>query len=128
MENTKLNLTIYGKDVKTNDGKMFPVFSTKINDEYFKIAFTRECINSPRSAGVYEITVDLRNLNEKTSNYISEKTGKRGASTLWIKAVDSIRKRTEEELAEENLKKNLDRFSNKSAEYKEVSTDNDLPF
>lgn len=128
MENTKLNLTIYGKDVKTTDGKTFPVFSSKINEEYFKIAFTRDCLNSPRVKGVYEITVDLKNLNEVKSTYISDKTGKRGASTLWIKCVDTIRKRTEEELEEENLKRNLERFAKPNANFKSIETDEPLPF
>lgn len=129
MENTKLNLTIYGKEVSTKEGNKFPVFSTKINDEYFKIAFTRECINAPRSAGVYELTVDLRHLNEVKSSYISDKTGKRGCSTLWVKYVDTIRKKTQEELELENLTRNAVRFGTTNTNKMEsISTNEDLHF
>ena len=129
MESTKLNLTIYGKEVSTKEGNKFPVFSTKINDEYFKIAFTRECVNSPRSAGVYELTVDFRYINEVKSSYISDKTGKRGCSTLWVKNVDTIRKKTQEELELENLARNTVRFGSKTpTKMEDIPTDEDLPF
>ena len=109
-------ITVYAKTVKL-EKQTFVTCSTKINNKWYKVKFNRTCLEKPAEQGIYIITIDLLNCSiENGVNYINkDNTIQKSNDTLWIKKLIEIRKKSEEELAEENLTK-LENIFNETVE------------
>ena len=126
MENNNVTLKVYAKSIEA-DGKKFLAYSTKFNGTYFKIKFRSDCLITPKTAGVYDITVNTFNCSVQNGGKYTNKNGeeKIGTPTLWIKVVDNCRKYTEEEINAENAEAvNALLYGNKDS----IPTDEPLPF
>lgn len=101
--NTVRTIKMSAQEVK-RDNKKFIACSAEINGKWYKIKFTQDCINSPKTRGIYELTIDFDECSiEKGKKYENAK-GKEGISndTIWVKCIAGIRKYTEEELKATN--------------------------
>lgn len=95
--------TISAKEVKL-DKLSFISCSAKIGDSYYKIKFTKECERAPRTRGLYDLTIDEDNcFIQRGEKYVTRDGYEAiGNPTIWVKSIESIRKYTDEELAEIN--------------------------
>lgn len=109
------------KEVK-NETQKFIASTAKINGKWYKIKFTKDCELAPRKRGLYDITINLKDVSiEKGKVYINSRgETKLQNDTLWVRNTIKLRKYTEEEL----IKRNLETLS----EVFEVDDDEDLPF
>ena len=138
MENKYIRtIEIYAKEIK-NDKQCFISATTKINGVWFKVKFTKECLNNPRTKGIYRLTINFDDCSIEKGEYYENKKGepRRGNSIIWINKILRIEKKSEEELKEDNRKafedifnKNTDTNSNSnSVKLNEVNIDDELPF
>lgn len=105
-------ITISAKEIITDTKKKFISCSAKIRDKWFKIKFTQDCNDTPKTKGLYRLTVDLNECSVERGKHYTNKSGKKGVEndTIWVRSVAGLAKYTEEELAERNLAEMNDIF------------------
>ena len=71
-------IRIYGREIKTNDGKKFVTFSyTNDGENFFKVKFTQSCENKPKQErGYYLIVVDTDNISLQKDEF---------GTIMWIR-------------------------------------------
>lgn len=98
-------IKVSAKEIKKSDGTgTFPSCSAKIGEKWYKIKFTQDCTVSIKKRGLYDLTVKLDDISRQKGREKTLKGGKKvmDNDTLWIRKVVSLRKYTEEEMAELN--------------------------
>lgn len=130
-------IEIYAKEIK-NDKQCFISATTQISGVWYKVKFTKECLNNPRTKGIYRLTINFDDCSIEKGEYYENKKGeiRRGNSIIWINKILRIEKKSDEELKEDNRKafeeifnKNTDTYTDTDAvRLGEVNTDNELPF
>lgn len=118
---------ISAKEIKKNDGTgTFVSCSAKINNNWYKIKFTKDCTVSIKTRGLYDITVKVDDMSRQKGKEKVNKGGKKVKEndTIWINSVVNLRKYTKEEMDEINRKDLAEVFGGMST----VETDEDLPF
>lgn len=101
--NTIRTITLHAQEVK-KDKQTFIACSAEINKKWYKIKFTRECNDSPKIKGLYELVIDFDNCSvEKGKPYTNSK-GKQAIANdvIWVRHIVGIRMHTEEELRAAN--------------------------
>ena len=118
---TQKTFRIYGKEIKTEKNS-FIAFSTKINNRYFKVKFTKDVDGVPKRKGVYNLTVNMKDISVQNGAKYEAKDGtiKDGTTTLWIRNLISVNKVSQEILDAENEKTVYELFNGES--------DEDCPF
>lgn len=103
METTR-TFMIACKEIKNNEQK-FIASTAKINGKWYKIKFTKECETAPRKKGLYDLTVDLKDISIQKGKKYTNKKGEEKIEndTLWINKTTNLRKYTEEELEKRNM-------------------------
>lgn len=99
MENVVKTVTVYAKEIK-NGNTQFVANTTNINGNWYKVKFTKDCKESIKSRGIYELSAYVDDM--------SVERGKRGLNakgkevtyspTIWVKSCVLLRKYTDEEL------------------------------
>ena len=87
------------------DQKKFYASTAKINGNWFKVKFTRDCNLSPKSKGMYHLSVDDADISIEKGRKYTKKDGTTGLSndTIWIKKVVSLTMFTQEEYEERRV-------------------------
>lgn len=103
MENTIRKITLHSQEVR-KDKQTFIASSAEINKKWFKIKFTKDCTNAPKTKGLYELTIDFDNCSIERGKQYTSKNGKKGIAndTIWVREITAIRKFTDEELKAAN--------------------------
>ena len=140
MENTNKyirTIEVYCKEIK-NGNQSFISALTKINGNWFKVKFTKACINNPRVRGIYFITINFDDCSIEQGSYYENKKGesKRDIPIIWINNILNIKKKSDEELKAENRKAFEDIFNatpnntngSNSVKLNEYNIDDELPF
>lgn len=100
---TVRTITIYSKEVK--DGKKtFVVSSAKIGERWYKIKFVQGCAESPKTSGVYNLTIDFDDCSLEKGKPYTSATGRQGISndTIWVRHIVGLTKYTEDDLKHTN--------------------------
>ena len=103
MDNTVRTITVHAREIR-KDKQAFIACFTKINKNWYKVKFTKDCVNPPRKKGLYELTIDFDTCSlERGKQYINS-SGKKGISNdvIWVKHIVGIRAYTEDELKDIN--------------------------
>lgn len=102
MENVR-TLTIYAKEIK-KEKQSFIVCTAVIKDKWYKIKFTKDCEITPKTKGIYDLTINFDNCSRELGKPFKDANGKKGISPdiIWVRKCESLRKYTEEELKERN--------------------------
>lgn len=103
METTR-TFMIACKEIKKDEQK-FIASTAKINGMWYKIKFTKECETAPRKKGLYDLTVDLKDVSIQKGKKYTNKKGEEKIEndTLWISKTKNLRKYTDEELEKRNI-------------------------
>lgn len=103
MENTIRTFTMHAKEIR-KDKQVFIANSAEINKKWFKIKFTKECIDVPKTKGLYEITIDFDECSIEKGKTYTKANGEIGIAqdTIWIKHIVGIRKYTDDDLKAAN--------------------------
>lgn len=103
MENTIRKITIHSQEIR-KDKQTFVASSAEINKKWYKIKFTKECVDSPKTKGLYELTIDFDDCSIEKGKPYTNNAGKKGISndTIWVRNIVGIRKYSDEELKAEN--------------------------
>lgn len=103
MENTIRKITIHSQEVR-KDKQTFIASSAEINKKWYKIKFTKECVDAPKTKGLYELTIDFDECSIEKGRPYTNSSGKKGVAndTIWVRHIVGIRKYTEEELKTAN--------------------------
>lgn len=103
MESTVRTITIHSQEVK-KDKQTFIASSAEINGKWFKIKFTKECGDGPKTRGLYELTIDLDECSIEAGKRYTNSKGKSGVAndTIWVRHIVGLRKHTEDELKAAN--------------------------
>ena len=110
----------------TNGNTKFPACTAKYNGQWFKVKFTRECENSPKTRGVYRLVFESGDGSIENGKKFTRKDGTTGIgnATIWVRKITSITKYSDEELSKMNGEE-LDKVLNG---YTEIDTNEELPF
>lgn len=103
MENNIRKITLHSQEI-CKDEQVFIASSAEINKKWYKIKFTKECVDVPRTKGLYELTIDFDECSiEKGKQYVNS-AGKKGIAndTIWVRHIVAIRKYSDEELKAAN--------------------------
>ena len=102
----QVTFRIYTKEIKSGNQKFY-VSSAKINDEWYKIKFTKDCDRAPKDRGIYDVTVDYDDCSIESGKLYTKDNGETGIApdNIWIKKLIDIRRYTEDELREMNREK-----------------------
>lgn len=100
---TVRNITIHAQEIK-KDKQSFIACSAEINKKWFKVKFTKECAEAPRTKGLYELTIDFDECSVEKGKAYTTNNGKKGVANdvIWVRHIVGIRKYTEEELRAAN--------------------------
>lgn len=103
MENTVRQITIHSQEIR-KDKQSFIASSAEINKKWYKIKFTKECIDAPKTKGLYELTIDFDECSIERGKHYTSSSGKKGISidTIWVRHIVGIRKYSDEELKAAN--------------------------
>lgn len=87
-------LRIYGKERTREDGTKYTEYSYTPNGKKFvKVAFTKECLTTPKEQGYWFIKVNVTDLSLKHGK---ERTGERGTylenDTMFVKNVLEVKR------------------------------------
>lgn len=98
MENKKIRkvenkvIRIFGKEIKTNDGKSFTVYSfTPNGTEFFKVVFTKKCETTPKETGYYLLEINPNDISIKRGQVVD---GKKYNDTMFVDKVYKLSKDT----------------------------------
>lgn len=119
-------IKVSAKEIKKTDGTgSFISCSAKIGEKWYKIKFTKECTTDIKKRGLYDLKVNVDDISRQKGREKTLKGGKKvmDNDTLWIRKVVSLRKYTEEEMAELN-RRDLDEVF---GGYATVENDEELP-
>lgn len=107
------------------DGKKFVACSSNIRGIWYKIKFTQECENQPKTQGIYDITFDLTKSSIKKGKPYIKRDGTQAIENdiIWIREIIKIHKYSDEELERETLEKFKGVFGDKT-----FGNTDDLPF
>lgn len=94
--NNQITLQLHAREVKT-DKNTFIATTAYFNGKWYKIKFRKECAVTPKTKGLYDLTVDL-------GCCILQK-GKAYNDTIWVAEVVNLRQYSDEELKEINRAK-----------------------
>lgn len=99
MENVVKTITVYAKDIKS-DNKKFTACTALIKDKWYKIKFVKDCKDKITERGVYELSAYVDDMSVEHGKPVTNSKGKTTISnpTIWIKSCVLLRKYTEEEL------------------------------
>lgn len=102
--NTIKTFTIHGQEVK-KDKQKFIAFSAYINEQWYKVKFTKDCNDVPKVKGLFDLTVDLMDCSFENGKTYEAKNGELRPANhiIWVRKIDKVRQYTEAELAERNL-------------------------
>lgn len=103
MANTVRTIILHSQEIK-KDKQTFIASSTEINGKWYKVKFTKECNDAPRTRGLYELTIDFDECSVEIGKKYTNSKGKQGVAndTIWVRHIVGLRKYTEEELREAN--------------------------
>lgn len=83
-------IRIFGKEVSTQDGKKFPVYSfTPDGQQFFKVVFTKKCETTPKETGYYLIEVSPNDISIKRGQVVE---GKKYNDTMFIDKIVKLTK------------------------------------
>ena len=101
----ELTMQLHAREVKL-DKNTFIACSACINEKWYKVKFRKDCEVTPKTKGLYDLTVDLGNCTLQKGKPI-EINGKTTYEndTLWVSEVVELRKYTEDEIKEINRRK-----------------------
>ena len=99
MTNTVRKITLHAQEVR-KDKQTFIACSAEINNKWYKIKFTKDCPESPKTKGLYELSIDFDNCSLEKGKQYTTKNGKKGTAndTIWVRDVVALRKYTDAEL------------------------------
>lgn len=102
MEYTR-KIELHCREVK-KDKTYFIVSTAELNGEWYKIKFTKNCENTPKNRGLYELTIDLGDCSIQDGKEYTTKDGeiRKDMATVWVRNVISLRKYSQEEMSERN--------------------------
>ena len=115
-------IKISAKEIKKKDGNgTFISCSAKINGNWYRVKFTKECVGEPKKRGLYDLTVDDTNCSLQKGRARTNESGKTYVEndTFWVNKITNLRKYTEEELAEMNAKTMDELFGGRLEEVKD---------
>lgn len=103
MENTVRTITLHSQEVK-KDKQVFIASSAEINGKWYKIKFTKECDGSPKTRGIYDLTIDFDECSIEIGKRYTNSKGKSGVSNdiIWVRHIVGLRQYTEDELKAAN--------------------------
>lgn len=103
MANTIKTIKLHVQEIQ-HDKKRFPACSAEIRGTWYKIKFTQDVSNAPKKKGIYDLTINFDDCSVENGKLYTNKEGEkvRGNSTIWVRAINSLRRYTEEELKAEN--------------------------
>lgn len=98
MENIR-TITIHAQEIR-KDKQVFIACSSEINKKWYKIKFTKDCVNVPKIKGLYELTIDFDFCSIEKGKPYTNKDNKKAISndTIWVRHIVNIRQFTEDEL------------------------------
>lgn len=101
--NNQITLQLHAREVKT-DKNTFIATTANFNGKWYKIKFRKECAVTPKTKGLYELTVDLGCCTLQKGKVYQETTDgtKAENDTIWVAEVINLRKYSDEELKELN--------------------------
>lgn len=96
-------IIIHSKEIK-KDKQSFIVSSAEINGRWYKIKFTKSCVDVPRERGLYRLTIDFDDCSLEVGKTITNKAGKKFTEndTIWVRHVVGLEKFTDEEIKARN--------------------------
>ena len=100
------NFVITAKEIIV-EKKKFYACTSYVNGRWIKVKFTRDCNNSPKSKGMYHLTVDTAYCSVEKGKTFTKKDGSVGVGNdiLWVKKVVELVEFTQ---AEYDAKRNND--------------------
>ena len=103
MENTIRKIVIHAQEIR-KDKQVFIASSAEINKNWYKIKFTKECIDTPKTKGLYDLTIDFDECSIEKGKQYTNSNGKKGVAndTIWVRHVVALRQYTDEELKSAN--------------------------
>lgn len=111
-EQTTRTFRVIAKEVKTDKNTFlsFSAYNEKVN-EWLKLKFKKNCDNIIKEKGVYLMSVNLSDISVKNGKKKILKDGREfiGNDIMWVDKCE-LRKLSEEELKQEQVVKNKNRF------------------
>lgn len=105
--NNQITLQLHAREIKT-DKNTFIATTAYFNGKWYKIKFRKECSVTPKTKGLYDLTVDLGccTLQKGKVYEVSDTDGiKAENDTIWVAEVVNLRQYSDEELKEINRAK-----------------------
>lgn len=101
--NTIQTIKLHAQEIK-KDKQSFIACSAEIRGKWYKIKFTKECEGTPKTKGLYDLTIDIDKCSIERGKIVKNKNGDdmKTSDTIWVKFIASITKYSEEKLKEEN--------------------------
>ena len=96
-------IIIHSQEIK-KEKQQFIASSAEINGKWYKIKFTKDCADTPKYRGLYELVIDFDTCSLERGKQFTNSKGEsvKGNDTIWVRHIVGIRKVTEEELKERN--------------------------
>lgn len=103
METTVRTITLHAQEIK-KDKQTFIACSAEIEGKWYKIKFTKDCVNAPRYKGLYDLTIDFDECSVEMGKRYTNSRGEAGVAndTIWVRHIVGLRQFTEEELKQQN--------------------------
>lgn len=92
-------ITLHAQEIK-KDKQSFIACSSEINGKWYKIKFTKECDTTPKTKGLYELTIDFDECSVEFGKRYTKNNGDVGVAndTIWVRHIVGLRKYSDEEL------------------------------
>lgn len=103
INDTIRKITLHAQEIR-KDKQTFIACSAEINKKWYKIKFTKDCNESPKTKGLYELAIDFDNCSVEKGKQYTNKNGKKGVAndTIWVRDVVALRQYTDAELKAAN--------------------------
>lgn len=100
---TVRTIILHAQEIK-KDKQSFIACSAEINGKWYKIKFTKECDGTPKTKGIYDLTIDFDECSIEVGKKYTTTNGKYGVSNdiIWVRSIVGLRKHSEEELKADN--------------------------
>ena len=88
----------------TKDKQRFIACSAEINKKWYKIKFTKDVTDAPKTKGLYDLTIDFDDCSIEKGKQYTNKQGKKGVEndTIWVRHIVGMRMYTEDDLKAAN--------------------------
>lgn len=94
--------TVYAKEINKKDGGTFLTYITKINNEWYRVKFTRDCDRVPHKRGAYTLQIATEDLSIQDGPV---KNGFKENDIIWVKHITDITKASDAELKARSAEK-----------------------